>query len=157
MEQIQDSLYPGKIPFGVTNAQAWDKIMKSEDDDFLNHPLVPQFRSVVLAVEGMTTDVFLLTVKELYGPLFSMLAAHKIGFMAGKVPTTLRDIERMFEDIGIVPDQRRKVVVQKLMLPWKLPPTTISTKKTTHSTFSTPCFDGKRKKSKGKKHRNNRG
>ena len=121
MEEIRDSLYPGKIPYGTTKFRAWKEIMTSTKKEFLKHPLVPQFRRNVLSIKDMTVEIFLLTIQELYGPIFSALAAQKISFSGGKIPKTMEDVEEMFRSIGVVPDVRRKVVVLQLVQPMDLP------------------------------------
>lgn len=152
LEEIRDILFPGKIPYGMTNAQAWDKIMTSQDADFLQHPLVPEFRRDVLRIKDMTVDIFLLTIQELYGPIFSKLAAHLVRFVNGKIPKTMEDVENMFESIGVVPDYRRKVVIFQLIQPMNLPPTTIPTN--IQTTKPPGLLGKKKKKKKGKKHQN---
>jgi len=83
--------------------------------------LIPHFCENVLAIENMTVDIFLLTVKEIYGSLFSELAAHKISFLGGKIPETMKDIEVMSKSIGVVPDSRMKFVVLEIVKPMLIP------------------------------------
>jgi hypothetical protein len=140
MEDLRDRLYPGPIPYHVTNYQAWEDIVTSEDSKFLEHPLVPDFREMVVnlfpwdkkkddpdmetdlaKIKERALDLFLITVRELYGNILSDKAAHKVSFHGVKIPKTQEEIIAAFESIGVVPDDTR-IRVPELMLKPMPPP-----------------------------------
>ena len=88
--------------------------MRNLSDHYLTNPELIAFRQSVT----MDISLFINTICNLYGD-FSDAAAHKINF---PVPYDRDSISRMFEDLGITPDESKLSVVETVLEPIRLQP-----------------------------------